>query len=114
MSDSFNDILSQMLNAYRDGMSVDDIIAKQIEKESLNDEQAGSVLESVNYQDRLSKSYEDLKKAKADGDSREDWLGERLEERFSGLSAGQKDMALEAIQQTLLDSIKQTNESQGL
>ena len=110
MSNNFNELFSQMLLAYKNGMSVDEIISNQIEKEGLGKEQADSVLEAAKYQGLLSDSYEDLQKAKADGDSREDWLNDRLDFRMIEFTDEQKASAIEAIQQTLLRNLEATDE----
>lgn len=110
MSENFNELLTQMLTAYQEGKSVEEIIARQISDEGLTDEQAQNVKESVDCINDLSESYDELQRAKEDGYSRKDWLAERLEDRFKSLTEEQQSMAVEAIEKAISDSTPTSND----
>lgn len=106
MSENFNELLSQMLTAYKEGKSIEDIIATQISAEGLSNEEAQQVNESVDYSKALSNAYDNLQQAKEKGYSRKDWLTKRLEHRFKLLDEAEQETAVKGIEYAMEKSLE--------
>lgn len=99
MSNSFEEIFSSLLDAYEKNPNadIDALIKEQAKAEGLTDADQSDLDETLATVEDLHKAEMSLAEAKKDGDSREDWLHDQMDEITKDLNDEQKDTAARAI-----------------
>lgn len=99
MSNSFEEIFSSLLDAYEKNPNadIDALIKEQAKAEGLTDADQADLDETMATVEDLHKAEMSLAEAKENGDSREDWLHDQMDEITKDLNDEQKDTAAKAI-----------------
>lgn len=99
MSNSFEEIFSSLLDAYEKNPNadIDALIKEQAKAEGLTDADQADLDETMATVEDLHKAEMSLAEAKENGDSRQDWLHDQMDEITKDLNDDQKDTAAKAI-----------------
>ena len=113
MQEKLKEMLASMLKDLDGGKTVEEIVETKMKEAGLSEESMAAVMKSMEYVDRLDAAHESLKKAKAQGASREEWLNEKVEAMREELPEEQREIADTVLETVVERSLEITNEWEG-
>lgn len=103
--ESFEDILDKVVQACEglDDAQIEETLNKLMAEEGFNEEEKGFVEETFELLDASAEKYDDLQKAKEDGEGRQEWLTKQFDKMLEGRSEEEVDTFMKAVDQATND-----------
>lgn len=113
--ETFEEILASYLEAFEQhpDQDVDQLIAQMAAKQGLSDEGKTMLQETSDYLDDFQEKIEEMAQAQEDGDDKETWLTNALEQNLEGLDDERKAIVCDTLVKQIAQQTEQSITEEG-
>ena len=113
--ETFEEILASYLEAFEQhpGQDVDQLIAQMAAKHGLSDEGKTMLQETSGYLDDFQERIEEMAQAEEEGDNKETWLTNTLEQSLEDLDEERKAIVCETLVKQIAQQTEQSMTEEG-